>query len=147
LDKVSAVPPPQRDSLSRIRLILADDHPDLLLAVTQILESQFEIVATACDGLALMEAAARLKPDALIMDISMPNLSGLEAARKLKEDGCTSKIVFLTIHTDPDIVHASLETGAYGYVIKPRIATDLVPAIRDALAGIIFVSPSVNGHE
>jgi len=127
--------------LKRIRLILADDHPAVLETVTRLLEREFEIVGTAGDGEALLEAAARLKPDVLVMDISMPILSGLEAARKLKEDGCTARIVFLTVHNNPDIVRACLNCGAFGYVVKPRLATDLVVAIQDALDGNRFVSP------
>jgi DNA-binding NarL/FixJ family response regulator len=127
--------------LKRVRLILADDHPAILETVTRLLEHQFEIVGTAVDGQTLIEDACRLKPDIIIMDISMPILSGLDAARKLMQTGSTTKIVFLTVHHDPDIVRACLDCGAFGYVIKPRLATDLVLAIRDALAGGIFVSP------
>lgn len=132
--------------MKRVRLILADDHPAILETVTRLLERQFEIVGTASDGQTLIEDAARLKPDVVIMDISMPILSGLEAARKLMEAGCTTKIVFLTVHNDPDIVRACLNCGAFGYVVKPRVATDLVLAIRDAVAGDIFVSPPLGSH-
>jgi DNA-binding NarL/FixJ family response regulator len=75
----------------------------------------------------------------------MPILTGFEVAQKLKERGNTGRIIFLTVHDDLDFVRASLATGAFGYVIKPRLATDLVPAIHEALADRIFISPSVRG--
>jgi len=129
-----------------VRAILADDHPAVLQTVAKLLEGGVEVVETAVDGLSLLEAAMRLKPDVLIMDISMPLISGIEAAKKLREAGCASKIVFLTIHSDPDFVRACLASGALAYVIKPRLATDLIPAIRRALAGKIFVSPPLTGE-
>ena len=126
--------------MKRIRLILADDHPEVLETVTKLLEQKFEIVGTASNGQALLDAAISLKPDVLVMDISMPILSGLGAARKLKEAGCAAKIVFLTVHHDPDIVRACLDCGALGYVVKPRLATDLFVAIQEVLDGRTFVS-------
>ena len=74
----------------------------------------------------------------------MPILSGIEAADKLKVSGCRSKIVFLTVHSDPDFVRACLATGALGYVAKSRMVSDLLSAIREALAGRIFISPLLN---
>jgi DNA-binding NarL/FixJ family response regulator len=89
-----------------------------------------------------------LKPDIILTDISMPILNGIEAATKLKESGCTSRIVFLTVHPSSDYIRACLATGAFGYVVKSQMATDLLPAIREALAGHIFISPHVrNGND
>lgn len=85
-----------------------------------------------------------LKPDVIVTDISMPVLNGIEAANQLNEAGCTSKIIFLTVHSDPDFVRTCLATGAFGYVVKSRVATDLLPAIHEALAGRLFISPSVS---
>ena len=126
--------------MKRIRLILADDHPDLLATIKNHLEKEFEIVATVSGGHALVEAANRLSADVVVTDISMPDLTGLEAARILKEAGSTAKIVFLTVHNDPDIVRACLNSGAFGYVLKSRLAADLILAIRCAMAGNVFVS-------
>ena len=89
-------------------------------------------------------SATELQPDVLVVAISMPLLTGIEAAHRLKERGNPARIVFLTVHDDPDFVRASLATGAFGYVVKPRVATDLVPAIREALVGRIFISPSLS---
>jgi DNA-binding NarL/FixJ family response regulator len=105
-----------------------------------MLEPSFEIIGRAGDGQALFEAATKLKPDVIVTDISMPILSGIEAAYKLKESGCTAKIVFLTVHTDSEFVSACLATGASGYVVKPRMAADLLTAIQEALAERVFIS-------
>ena len=99
---------------------------------------------TARDGRAVLEEAARLAPDILILDISMPVLDGIQAARLLKASGCQAKIIFMTVHGDQDYVQAGLATGALGYVVKSRLATDLLPALRAVLAGRSFVSPSIS---
>ena len=126
-----------------MRILLADDHPNLLVIVTNLLNTLFDVVGTVGDGESLLNAAANLRPDAFVIDVSMPILTGIEVAQKLKERGNTGRIIFLTVHDDLDFVQASLATGALGYVLKPRLATDLVPAIREALADRIFISPSV----
>jgi DNA-binding NarL/FixJ family response regulator len=126
------------------RVLLADDHPDMLTVVARLLTRTFDVVGMVGDGESLLNAASDLQPDVLVLDISMPLLTGIEAAQKLKERGNRARIVFLTVHDDPDFVRASLASGAFGYVVKPRIATDLVVAIREALAGRIFISPSLS---
>ena len=133
----------QADQLSKLRILLADDHPHVPETVSNLLQPIFEIVGTVGDGRALLEAAERLKPDVIVTDISMPILNGIKAATQLSESGCASKIVFLTVHTDPDFIRACLAIRALGYVVKRRMATDLLPAIEAALAGHVFVSPSL----
>jgi DNA-binding NarL/FixJ family response regulator len=128
----------------KVRVLLADDHPLLLKEVVSLLEPTFEIVGRVADGKSLFESAVKLQADVIVTDISMPILNGIEAANKLKVYGCRSKIVFLTVHSDPEFVRACLATGALGYVVKSEMATDLVPAIREALAGRIFISPPLN---
>lgn len=83
-----------------------------------------------------------LNPDVIVTDISMPVLNGIEAAKELHHAGCTAKIIFLTVHSDPDFLASCLATGARGYVIKSRTVTDLVPAVHAVLAGRMFISPS-----
>ncbi|HMD30453.1 MAG TPA: response regulator transcription factor [Candidatus Acidoferrales bacterium] len=134
---------PQADQLSKQRVLLADDHPSVPEMVATLLQPTFEVVGTVGDGKALLEAAARLEPDVILTDISMPILNGIEAANQLGESSCKSKIVFLTVHTDPDFITACLATRALGYVVKSHMATDLLPAIQAALAGRVFVSPSL----
>jgi DNA-binding NarL/FixJ family response regulator len=130
--------------LARVRILLADDHPDMLAVVANLLGASFDVIGMVGDGESLLDAAADLQPDVLVLDISMPLLTGIEAARRLKKCGNTARIVFLTVHEDPDFVRASLATGAFGYVVKPRVATDLVVAIREAVAGRIFISPPLS---
>jgi len=89
----------------------------------------------------------RLRPEVIVTDISMPILNGIEAADRLKESGCNSRIVFLTVHSDTEFVRRCLSAGAFGYVPKSRIASELVPAIREALAGNIFVSRYLPHHD
>ncbi|MGC1415348.1 MAG: response regulator transcription factor [Candidatus Acidiferrum sp.] len=127
--------------MQKIRILLADDHRRLLELVQGLLEPTFDVVGCVKDGEALLEAAAKLQPDVIVTDISMPKLDGIEAAGRLRESGSTLKIVFLTVHADADFVQAVLNTGALTYVTKSRIDTDLVVAIGEALAGRMFISP------
>ena len=128
--------------MSKPTILLADDHPGVFETVAQILEPTFEIIGRSDTGQALLEAVAKLNPDVVVADISMPVLNGIEAANKLKQFGSTSRFVFLTVHDHPDFIEACLASGALGYVSKPRMACDLVPAIREALKGRTFVSPN-----
>ena len=116
----------------------------MLEHLTQLLTPEFEVVGAVRDGRAALEAVAGLQPDLLVLDISMPVLSGLEAARELQRQGTGPKIVFLTVHEEPEFVRESFATGASAYVIKPRLATDLAMAIREVLAGRPFVSPTLS---
>jgi DNA-binding NarL/FixJ family response regulator len=125
------------------RLFVADDQEEMLRTVAQILEGEFQIVGTAENGVGVLEFAPGLSPDVLVLDISMPLLTGIEAALRLREAGSRARVIFLTVHEDLDFVEAALSAGAVGYVLKPSIATDLVPAIRKALEGSTFISPSL----
>ena len=127
--------------MRKIRILLADDHRRLLELVQRLLEPTFDVVTCVEDGESLVEAAGKLQPDVIVTDISMPKLNGIEAADRLRESGSSSKIVFLTVHADPDFVQAALKTGALAYVSKHRVNTDLVVAIGEAVAERMFVSP------
>lgn len=127
--------------MARARILLADDHKEIREAVMHQLDPEFEVVGAVEDGNALMLAASRMKPDVCVVDISMPIMSGMEAVTLMKASGSKVKIVFLTVHEDPDFLEAVLALGALGYVVKSRVVTDLSPAIRAALAGRLFVSP------
>jgi len=124
-------------------VLLADDSPSMLQEARRILEPEFQIVGTVDDGEAVLEATRTLKPDVLILDISMGVMSGLEAARLLTRIGSKAKIVFLTVHDDQEFVEEAFSAGAVGYVVKPRLGTDLLVAIREALIGHTFVSPDL----
>jgi DNA-binding NarL/FixJ family response regulator len=130
-------------TMTPVRVFLADDHEAVLHATAALLGPKFEIVGTAGDGPSLVDGALRLKPDLLIVDISMPILNGIEAIRQLRQAGSTAKVVFLTVHDDPDFAQAAIAIGAGGYVVKPRMASDLIPAIQEVLAGRSFVSPTL----
>ena len=123
-------------------MLLAEDYRPLLESVLGLLEPGFEIVGEAQDGQALVEAALKLKPDVIVADISMPILNGIEAAKRLREAGSMSKIVFLTVISDRGFIPTCLASGALGYVVKARLGSDLEPAIREAVAGRTFISPA-----
>jgi len=127
-------------SITKPRILLADDHSGMIATVSQLLESDFEIVATVCNGLEALEAVHRLDPDLVVLDIGMPQLDGLRTAQQLARLGSRAKIVFFTIHDDQDYISAALTAGASGYVLKGRMQTDLVKAIRTVLQGGVFVS-------
>ena len=130
-----------REGRTVVRILLADDSPSMLQAARLILEPEFQIVGTVDDGEAVVEAMQSLEPDVLILDISMGLMNGLEAARLLTRIGSKAKIVFLTVHKDQEFVEEAFSAGAMGYVIKPRLGTDLLIAVREALMGHTFVSP------
>jgi DNA-binding NarL/FixJ family response regulator len=134
--------PTEAGRAKRIRVVLADDNVPFLESTTQALAPVFDVVGTAMDGRTLLDVVARLDPDVVVLDITMPGLDGLEAARKLAERGSRARIVFLTVHEDPDYLREALATGALGYVIKSRLGSDLARAIHEALAGRRFVSAS-----
>ena len=129
--------------MKRPRVLLADDHAPMLKRVQALLEADFDIVGNVRNGKDLVSEANRLQPDVVLLDISMPILTGIEAAHELRETGTKAKFVFLTMHERAEFVHACLAEGALGYVVKSRIASDLIPAVREALSGRRFVSPPV----
>lgn len=119
--------------MSRPRILLADDHANILERVSELLSTEFEIVAIVRDGLAAVDAAAALEPDLAVLDISMPILNGLEVARRLTAIHPSPRIVFLTVHEDVEYREAARSAGACGYVLKRSLATELLPAIKRAL--------------
>ena len=129
--------------LSKIDVLIADDHADVLDTVARLLAPEFNVVGTVSDGKALLSIAERLAPDVVVVDISMPILNGIDAVRRLRESGSPAQVVFLTVHESPEYVAAALATGALGYVVKPRLATDLSVAIKEVHAGRSYHSPSI----
>jgi DNA-binding NarL/FixJ family response regulator len=124
----------------RPRVLVADDHRAMLDSLVRLLSGQFEVVAAVADGLAAVNEATRLEPDLLVLDISMPGLNGIAAAARLKASGSTAKVVFVTNLHDREFVQESLALGEVGFVVKDRLVADLLPAIRNVLAGQSFVS-------
>ena len=125
------------------RILLADDHKIITDSLKTILEPTYEIVGIVEDGHMLVKEAARLLPDVLIVDISMPKLNGLEAVRQIRKEGIESKVIFLTMH--PDVTYASnaLEAGALGYVLKHSAHTELLKAVEQVLLGKKFITERV----
>ncbi len=124
-------------------MFLADDHEAMRERIAKLLATEFDVVGTATDGRETIVSVTKLKPDVLVLDITMHDISGIEVARRLKQDGVGSPIVFLTVHEDPEFAKEALEIGVLGYVIKPRMASDLMVAVKEAHAGRSFVSTSV----
>jgi DNA-binding NarL/FixJ family response regulator len=125
------------------RIMLADDHTILLEAFRKLLEPFFEIVGTASDGRALLEAAPNLKPDVIVVDVGMPLLNGLEAGLRLKEMMPSAKIIFLTMNDDPDLAVNAMRSGASGYLLKRSAAAELIHAIHLSLKGKSYVTPQI----
>ena len=128
-----------------IRILVADDRSEVLETVVPMLEAHFAVVGTASDGWAAVEAEKKLRPDVVVLDISMPVMSGIVVAKEMRKNGSKGAIVFLTVHQDSDILAAAKRAGGLGYVVKARLGTDLVFAINEALEGREFVSPFPQG--
>ena len=123
------------------RVVLVDDHPAVLRQTVHLLSARFKIIAALPDGGELLSISKKKEIDLIVLDITLPGLSGVDLAERLNESGYSGKIVFLTVHADPDYVRQAFEVGAAGYVVKPRLASDLIPALDAALAGKTFISP------
>ena len=129
--------------MSRVSILLADDNSAVLNNVTRVLQAKYDIVAAVKDGASVLQEFPRLRPDVIVLDISMGDVNGIDVARQLRDSGCRSKIIFLTVHEDSDFVNAAMSTGASAYVVKSRLSTDLISAIEAVLAGKLFVSRSL----
>jgi DNA-binding NarL/FixJ family response regulator len=129
-----------------IRVILADDHPLTLEGVRALIEPHVQNVATVTNGRALLEAALRLKPDLIILDIAMPLLNGIDAAIQIRKELPSVKLLFLTMHTSRAHLEAALGAGATGYVLKTSAREELLNAMRSVLSGRIYVTPSLSGE-
>src|SRR5437763_6651042 len=127
--------------MKRTRIILADDHTLLSDTIKNMLEPEFEVVATFTDGHALVEAAPGLMPDIVVLDIGMPLMNGLNAGQRLKQLLATVKLVFLTMNQDPELAAEAFRCGASGYLLKTSAATELLHAIREVLRGRSYVTP------
>ena len=129
----------------RPRVLLADDHALLLGAFEKLLAGECDVVGQASDGRALVAAAETLKPDLVVLDISMPLLNGLEAARQIKQKLRHVKLVFVTMNEDPDLAAEAFRVGASGYLLKRSAASELTTAIREVMQGRSYVTPLITG--
>ena len=127
--------------MKRPRVLLADDHRLLREAFARLLESGCEVVGTVADGRALLAAAAELRPDIVVLDIAMPLLNGLDAARQLRRSLPDIKLIFLTVSEDPDLAAQAFQAGASGYLLKNSAASELLQAIQEVSQGRSYVTP------
>jgi DNA-binding NarL/FixJ family response regulator len=127
----------------RPTILLADDHVVFTDGIIRILRERFDVVGTVRDGSSLLEAAARLHPDVILTDISMPTLSGLEVLRQLKTKQANSRVIFLTMHADPGLAADAFRLGAKGFVLKHSSGDEVVQAIEAVLQGHKYMSPAL----
>jgi len=131
----------------RSRVLLADDHALLLDAFRRALEPRFNVVGTVTDGTTLLAEARRLEPDLVVVYVSMPGLDGLAAARRLRGEARAERVVFLTVHDVPEMAAEAFRLGAFGYVLKTAALSELVSALRAAMAGRRHLSRGVAGGD
>ncbi len=128
--------------MSKPRVLLVDDNQAILDCLVRMLGRDYTIVGAMTDGPRMLDAVAILKPDIVVMDISMPEISGLELARLMQENPPAPPVVFVTVHEDPEFMEAAQDVGAAGYVVKSTMETELKPALEQALKGQRFVVPT-----
>ena len=129
--------------MSRPRVLLGDDHTLVLDGFRKLLEDRCEVVGTAEDGRTLLRMAQELQPDIVTLDISMPQLNGVDAARKLKKILPRTKLIFVTMHADPAYVNEAFKAGASGYLLKRSAGSELLQAIQSVMDGQCYVTPLV----
>lgn len=127
--------------MARPRILLADDHAILLEAFKALLEPEYDVVGMVTDGRTLLTEFARLRPDVVLLDVSMPMLNGLDAGRRLKADHPGVRLIYLTMNPDPELAGEALRLGAAGYVLKSSAASELTQAIGEALRGRLYLTP------
>jgi DNA-binding NarL/FixJ family response regulator len=135
--------------LSLIRVLVVDDFENWRSQIHLLLQARpaWQVIAEASDGSEAVQKAEDLKPDLILLDIGLPKLNGLEAARRIRQRSPSSRIIFVSQNSDLDVVRAALGTGALGYVLKTDAGRELLPAVDAVLGGKQFLSSSVNGHQ
>jgi len=129
--------------MTRTKILIADDHKMFAQGLQSLLEDEFELLGTVADGQALVDSAKMFDPDIIVVDISMPVLNGLDAVRRLKEQGSTAKVIFLTMHADDRLLAEAFKCGGVAYVLKQSAGEDLIYAIKQVLGGHKYVSPLI----
>lgn len=131
------------DDVKRPRVLLADDHALVAAGLSKLLEAEFDLIGTVSDGRALVAAMQDDQPDVVLLDISMPNLNGLEAARQIHTTAPGCKLVFVTVHSDAAYVAEAFRAGASGYVLKRSAVSELATAVREVLDERIYLTPLI----
>jgi len=129
------------------RVLLADSHSTMLEGIRGLLETMFETVVMVADEESLLEATAKLEPDLVVADLSLPVSEGGNVARRLKNRHPELKIIILSVHDEPTAVKEALAAGALGFVLKRSAVTDLVPAVRKVRQGQTYISPGAAGDK
>ncbi|CUS38774.1 response regulator [Candidatus Nitrospira nitrificans] len=129
--------------MKKPRVLLADDHTFVLEGFKKLLEGHCELVGAVEDGRALIAAAVELQPQIVILDISMPRLNGIEAAKKLKKQSPEVKLIFVTMHAETVYVNEAFRAGASGYLLKQSAATELAQAVQSVMNGDFYVTPLI----
>jgi DNA-binding NarL/FixJ family response regulator len=129
--------------MARVRILLADDHVMISAGFRKLLEPQYEVVGSVENGRALLKTATELKPDVVIVDVGMPLLNGLDAARELRKQMPQVKVIFLTMNTDSDIAAEALRAGASAYLLKNSNPSELQQAVHDVVRGLSYVTPQI----
>jgi DNA-binding NarL/FixJ family response regulator len=132
--------------VNRPRVLLADDHFVVAEGLRSLLTPHFDVVGIVSDGRDLVAAARTLDPDVVVLDVSMPSLNGIEAARQMRAAGSRAKVVFLTMHREVTYAARAMEAGASGFLLKHSAASELVRAIQEALKGGTYVTPQIAGN-
>lgn len=132
--------------VKKVRILIADDHELVRHGIRALLQEHrgWKVVAEAADGTEAAEKARKLKPDLAILDIGMPQMDGLEAARLIRESAPKTRVLILTLHESEQMVRRVLETGARGYVLKSDLAAHLVKAVKNISRGIFYLTPKVS---
>lgn len=133
--------------MNRPRLLLADDHSLVIAGFKKLLEPEFEVVATVADGRALVNRAVELEPDVILLDVSMPLLNGIEAARQIHKLRPKIKLIFVTMHSDPAYVAEGFHAGASGFILKQSAASELGAALEAVLGGRTYLTPLIAATE
>ena len=133
--------------MKRSRVLLADDHVLILEGLQKILEPYHEVVGAVSDGRSLVDTALRLKPDLIVLDVTMPLLSGIDAARQIRKSLPRLKLLFLTVHTNPAYLREALNAGATGYTLKSSTREEILGAVTKALAGQRYISRGIVGED
>lgn len=126
--------------MSKPRVLLADDHTLVLEGFKKLLEEHCQVVGSAEDGRALLDAAKRLRPDIIVLDISMPKLNGLDAARRLRKIVPQARLIFVTVHADVDYVNQAFQAGASGYLLKRSAGSELPQAVEAVKNGNYYIT-------
>lgn len=129
--------------MHRPTVLIADDHPIVLEGLVSLLKDKFDVVGTVSDGSSLLDETARLRPDVIVTDISMPGLSGMDVLRRLRASRSAAKVVVLTMHAGAELAAEAMRAGASGFVLKRSASEELVTAVNEALKGRAYLTPAL----